>query len=110
MESWNKLTIIINENTKINGHGLHHEIISHLKKWDVKGMTAFRGIEGFGQTKKLHSSKAFEISDSLPIIIEVIDERSKLLGIIPKLKELVFDGIVYLSDVEMVSWGKKQEY
>lgn len=106
MERWKKLSIIINEDSKINGRGLHHELISHLKKWNVKGMTAYRGIEGFGETKRLHSSKAFDISDSLPIVIEVVDEAEILMKLIPEIKEMIVEGIVYLSDVEIISMGK----
>lgn len=102
MEQWKKLSIIISEDEKINGHGLHHELISHLRKWNVRGMTAYRGIEGFGETKRLHSSKAFEISDGLPIIIDVIDEAEKLRAIIPEIKKMVVSGIIYMSDVEVL--------
>lgn len=106
MALWKKLTIIINEDEKWKGHALHHEIIRYLKEHDVKGMTAYRGLEGFGQTKRLHSSKAFEISASLPIMIDVIEREEKLQEIMPGIKERLTSGIAYFTDVEIMAYGK----
>jgi PII-like signaling protein len=63
----------------------------------VRGVTAFRGLSGFGQSGKMHSSTLLDISLDLPIIIEFFDESKKVEKVMENLNRLVKPG-------HLVSW------
>jgi PII-like signaling protein len=66
----------------------------------VRGVTAFRGVSGFGQSGKMHSSTLLDISLDLPLVIEFFDEPEKVWQVLEHLNELVKPG-------HLVSWPAK---
>ena len=63
----------------------------------VRGVTAFRGVSGFGQSGKMHSSTLLDMSLDLPLIIEFFDEPFKVEKVVEHLNKLVKPG-------HLVSW------
>lgn len=81
-----------------------HEARSHMAdllkylhdESKVRGVTVFRGITGFGNSGKYHSSTLIDMSLDLPVVIEFYDEPEKITGIIEHLNTIVKPGhIVY---------------
>ena len=66
----------------------------------VAGVTAFRGIAGFGRSGKMHSASLLDLSLDMPLVIEFFDKPEKVQRIMQDLKELVKPG-------HMVSWPAK---
>lgn len=66
----------------------------------VAGVTAFRGIAGFGSSGKMHSASLLDLSLDMPLVIEFFDEPEKVQRIMQDLNELVKPG-------HMVSWTAK---
>ncbi|MES9900129.1 MAG: DUF190 domain-containing protein [Sedimenticola sp.] len=80
--------------------GEHHfqQILSLLHDEEkVRGVTAFRGIAGFGQSGKIHSSTLLDISLDLPLVLEFFDEPAKVDRVLRHLNTLVKPG-------QIVSW------
>lgn len=44
----------------------------------VQGVTVFRGISGFGQSGKMHSSSLLDMSLDLPLVVEFYDVPEKV--------------------------------
>jgi PII-like signaling protein len=63
----------------------------------VRGVTAFRGVAGFGQSGKMHSSSLLDLSLDLPIILEFFDDPEKVECVLDHLNNLVKPG-------HIVSW------
>ena len=55
----------------------------------VRGVTVFRGISGFGQSGKIHSTHLVDLSFDLPIIVEFFDTPEKVTLILNHLNTLV---------------------
>ncbi len=55
----------------------------------VRGVTAFRGISGFGQSGELHSARALDISLDLPLVVEFFDTPEKAGRILADLRDKV---------------------
>lgn len=101
------LKIYISEDSKYKNHNLYHALILKLKETGMAGVTVARGIEGYGQGRRLHTSRILELSASLPIIIEVIDKMEKIEMVIPIVKEMVNEGLVIVTDVDVIKYGKE---
>lgn len=63
----------------------------------VAGVTAFRGISGFGQSGHFHSASLLDMSLDLPVIIEFFDRPEKVAVVVDHLRAHVKPG-------HMVSW------
>ena len=93
------LTIRIKKNDELGGKRLQTLLIDLLKKSDVAGATVWTGVNGFGKRGKstLHLEG---VSVNMPLIIEVIDEQSRLEPLLPELKRIVGDnGLVTIQEV-----------
>jgi PII-like signaling protein len=54
---------------------------------NVRGVTVFRGVTGFGKSGKFHSSQLLDLSSDLPLVVEFFDEPSKVERILSHLKD-----------------------
>ena len=76
----------------------HQKIIDMLHQdHRVAGVTAFRGIAGFGKSGHIHEAGLLDISLDLPVIIEFFDRPDKVADVLPLLNEMVGPG-------HIVSW------
>ncbi len=60
----------------------------------VRGVTVFRGISGFGHSGVVHSSTLLDLSLDLPVVVEFFDTPDKVRRILNHLKELLPPGHV----------------
>ena len=75
-----------------------NSFLEHLNdEHKVRGLTVFRGIAGFGQSGKIHSSSLLDISLDLPVVIEFFDEPARAAVMIESLYSKVGEG-------HIVSW------
>ena len=101
------MKIYISEDSLYKGHNLYHAIVLKLKEMGIAGVTVTRGIEGYGQGKRLNTARILELSSSLPIIIEAIDRPDRISKAIPVVEEMVNEGLVMVADVGVIKYGKE---
>lgn len=102
------LKIYISEDSKYKGHNLYHALVFKLREIGMAGATVIRGIEGFGQEKRLHTTRILDLSLSLPIIIEVVDIPERIEKAIPVIAEMVNEGLMMVTDVNVIKYGKER--
>src|SRR5208283_853780 len=96
------LTIRFKKNDEIGGKRLEPLVIDLLTKAGVSGATVWTGVDGFGKRGK-STLKREGVTVNMPIIIEVIDEESKLEPLLPDLKRIVGDnGLVTIQDAFVI--------
>lgn len=100
------LKIYISEDSKYKGRNLYHALVIKLKEIGMAGATVTRGLVGYGESKTIHNAKILDLSSSLPIIIEVIDEAEKIERAMPVVKEMVDKGLVITFQVNVEKYGK----
>lgn len=101
------LKIYISEDSKYNNHNLYHALVLKLKEIGMAGVTVTKGVEGYGQGKRLHTSRILELSASLPIIVEVIDKPDRIELAVPIVREMVNEGLIIVTDVDVIKYGKE---
>lgn len=101
------LKIYISESSKYKSHNLTNALIVKFKEIGMAGVTVSRGIEGYGQSKAIHSMKVLDLSSSLPIIIELVDTCEKIEQAICIAKEMVNEGLIITADVDVIKNGKE---
>ena len=98
------LRIIISEDDKWEGEPLYEAIVKRLVMTDIAGATVYKAIAGYGPHKRYHKKKTLTVHDELPILITVMDSEEKISKVIPILDELVGEGIIVLSDVNVIKY------
>lgn len=98
------LRIFIGESDRWHGKPLYQAIVQRLREEGLAGATVVRGIEGFGAKSHLHTSRILRLSEDLPLVIEVVDEASRIDAVLPMLDEMVPEGLVTLERVEVVHY------
>lgn len=67
------------------------------ERHQVRGVTVFRGIAGFGSTGVVHADDLLRLSPHLPEVIEFFDEPDAVAAAIESIKDLIPPG-------HMISW------
>jgi uncharacterized protein len=99
------MRIYIGENDKWNGKPLYEAIVNGLRAHDIAGCTVYRGILGYGANRRIHKDATLSLSHDRPILLSIVDTAEKLQGFIPVLDEMVQQGIVVMSDVDIVKYS-----
>lgn len=95
------LKVYVGEKERFKNKPLYQYLVHWLKEQGIIGVTVFRGIEGYGQDKVLHSARLLELSSDLPIILEIVDTEEKINSIVPEVSKMVPKGLVYTVGVEV---------
>jgi PII-like signaling protein len=96
------LTIRIKKNDELHGKRLYRALLDFMTGAGISGATVVNAVDGFGRRGRstLHIEG---ISMNYPLVIEVVDEKSKLEPLLPQIKRMVADnGIVTLHEVDML--------
>ncbi len=98
------LRIYIGEDDRWEDEPLHEAIVKKLRMMDIAGATVYRGLLGLGAQLRVHRSGFLGLSKDLPIMLSVIDAEEKIRGVLPVLDEMVDEGLIALSDVEIIKY------
>ena len=96
------LRIFIGESDRYEGKPLYKYLVEMFKKEGLAGATVLRGIYGFGETSRIHTTSILRLSTDLPIVIEVVDKKEKIEKVKPRLMEIIGEGIVTEEKVRIV--------
>jgi len=99
------LRIHFGEDDKWQGKPLYRAIVEKCRELDIAGATVFRGIEGYGAStliRKPHHLLSF--SHDAPVMVSVIDSEEKVQKLIPQLDAMVADGLIAISEVEVIRY------
>ena len=75
---YSRLTIKASTTDKLGTKLLYQHLVEQAKEKGISGATVFRGIMGYGTSSRIHSSRFWELTEKLPVIIELVDETQKL--------------------------------
>jgi PII-like signaling protein len=103
------MRIYVGENDKWNGKPLYEAIVNGLRSNDVAGVTVYRGILGYGANRRIHKDAALSLSHDRPILLSVVDTEEKLSAFMPILDHMLKQGVVVLSDVDVIKYTHNYE-
>jgi PII-like signaling protein len=105
-----RLTIFIGETDKFHHKPLYTEIVHRAHAAGLAGSTVLRGIEGYGASTHIHTTRILSLSEDLPLVIVIVDDAERVRSFLPQLDEIVEEGLVMIDDVEVVKYvGRRHE-
>lgn len=99
-----RLTVLIGESDRVGRTPAYVEIVTRAHAAGLAGASVFRGIEGFGRTNHVHTTRLLSLADDLPVTIVIVDTEDKVRAFLPHLADLVTGGLVMVEPVEVVAY------
>ncbi|PYQ96357.1 MAG: hypothetical protein DMF95_17250 [Acidobacteria bacterium] len=103
------IRIHFGEDDRWQGKPLHEAIVEAARRQDLAGATVYRGIEGYGASSRIHRQHLLTSSD-LPVMVCIIDSAEKIEAFLPTLETMVFEGLIAISDVEVIRYTHREEH
>jgi len=97
-----KLTIYVGDADKHGRKPLHLAIVELLQEEGITGATVLRGIEGYGAHKQIHTARILDLSGDLPMVVTAVDLPERIEDVLPKLDEMIEEGLVTTEEVQIV--------
>jgi PII-like signaling protein len=105
-----RLTIFIGESDQFRHRPLYTEIVHRAHAAGIAGATVMRGIEGFGASSRVHTSRLLSLSTDLPVAVVIVDVAERIDAFLPSLDDLIAEGMVIRDEVHVVAYrGRKPE-
>jgi PII-like signaling protein len=100
------MRIFIGENDKWHEKPLYKALIESMRANDIAGVTVYQGILGYGANRRIHKDSALHLSHDRPIMLSVVDTEERLRAFLPVLDDMVRQGLVVFSDVDVIKYTR----
>ena len=99
------MRIYIGEADKWKDKPLHLALVEAMRANDIAGVTVYRGILGYGAHRRVHKDKPLHMSHDSSIMFSVVDSEEKLRDFLPIVDQMVEEGLVVLSNVDIIKYS-----
>ncbi|MCB2188988.1 MAG: DUF190 domain-containing protein [Deltaproteobacteria bacterium] len=103
------LRIFLGESDKHQGRLLYEVIVEEARRAGLAGATAFRGSLGFGAHSHVHTDRILRLSEDLPMLVEIVDTQEKIDAFLPRLDELMVEGLITMEKVQVIAYRTNRE-
>jgi uncharacterized protein len=100
-----RITIFIGESDRYNHKPLYAEIVHRAHQRGLAGASVFRGLEGFGASSRIHTSRLLSLSEDLPLVIIIVDTAERTQDFLDEVAELVTGGLIIVDEVHVHTYA-----
>jgi uncharacterized protein len=100
-----RLTVLLGEDDHWQRKPRYHEIVRRARDAGLAGASVWRGMEGYGVTSRIHTTRLLDLAENLPIMVMIVDDAELLREFVSGNAELFDTGTVALSAVQVWSSG-----
>ena len=104
-----RMRIYVGESDHLGHLPLYEAIVKKARKEGLAGATVLKGVLGYGASDHIRTSKLLDLSGDMPMVVEIVDEASKIEAFRPVLTEMMEacgrGGMVTLGDIRVIHYG-----
>jgi len=97
-----KVIIYVSQDQKYHRDSVYAAILEFLFRSKVSGAMVTRGIAGFGADHHLQTDRILGLTENLPMKVEFVETAEKVAALLPKLQEMAGNGLIAVSEVEVI--------
>src|ERR1043165_4001070 len=106
------LRMFVGEVDKIGHQLLYEAILLAAREKGLAGGTVLKGIMSYGASSRIHVARLIELSEDLPIIIEIVDHADKIDAFVPIVNDLFEKcgrgGLITIEKVDVLYYKPKK--
>lgn len=99
-----RLTIYLGETDQWHHRPVYTEIVHRAHAAGLAGASVLRGVEGYGASSRIHTTRLVSLGEDLPVVIIIIDSAASIEAFLPQLDDLITEGLVILDPVEVIKY------
>src|SRR3954467_8739848 len=99
-----KLDVYFGESLTSGGRTADDALMDCFAAHELQVAALYRGIEGFGIGRPIHTSRFPDVSADLPLVAEAIDSRERIEATLPDVHAIVDKGLVP-NDTSLMAGG-----
>ena len=99
------MRIYVSEEDRWKDKPLHEALIEAMRANDIAGVTVYRGILGYGAHRRLIKDKPQFAFHHGSIMLSAVDTAEKLQAFMPIVDQMIVEGLVVFSDVDIVKYA-----
>jgi PII-like signaling protein len=99
------MRIYIGDSDRWKEKPLYKALVEAMRANDIAGVTVYRGILGYGAHRRIHKEKALQLSHDCSIMLSAVDTEEKLQSFLPLVEQMVEEGLVVLSNVDIIKYS-----
>ncbi|HQR80329.1 MAG TPA: DUF190 domain-containing protein [Actinomycetota bacterium] len=103
-ESAVRLTVLLGESDQWHHRPVYTEVVHRAHSAGLAGASVLRGIEGFGASSRIHTTRLLSLGEDLPVAVVIVDTAEKIDAFLPQLDELIAGGLVILDPVDVIKY------
>jgi uncharacterized protein len=96
------VTVYVNSTDQWHGHALYTAIVQLCQRLGIAGASVSRCFEGYGAGHQLHTARLMELSQNLPVRIEIVDLSERIEPLLKELEGMIGQGLVTVSNVHVL--------
>src|SRR6476660_880945 len=94
-----RVRIYIGESDRWHGRPLFTAIVERCRQEGIAGATVLRGIESYGANSRIHTARILQLSEDLPVVIDIVEQAERIEQLLPILDEMVDEGLITVEAV-----------
>jgi PII-like signaling protein len=98
------VTVYVNSTDQWHGRPLYSAIVELCRDRGIAGATVIRCTEGYGAGGRIHSTRLLELSENLPVRIEIVDVVERIDPLLASLGEMIGEGLVTVSHIHIMKY------
>lgn len=98
------MRVFIGESDRWRDKPLHQAVLESFRANDIAGVTVYRGIMGYGANRRVRKEAPLGLSQDNPVVLTAVDTEEKLRRFLPVLDDMITQGLVVLSDVDIIKY------
>ncbi len=96
------VTVYVNSTDQWHGRPLYSAVVALCQEKGIAGATVVRCVEGYGAGHRLHTTRLLELSENLPVRIEIVDLPERIEPLLAALGGMIGEGLVTVSTVHVL--------
>ena len=101
------LRVFLGEAERDEGGPLYEAIVLEARRRGLSGATVLKGFMGVGAHSRIHTAKILQLSEDLPVVVEIVDTEEKIQAFLPVLDGMVREGLVTLEKVRVLLYRSR---
>ena len=99
-----RVTVYVNSTDQYHGRPLYTAVVRLCQDKGIAGATVLRCVEGYGAGRHLHTPRLLELSENLPVCIDIIDLPERIEPLLRDLDGMIGEGLIAVSDVHVIRY------